>query len=147
MQYSYFTFLLSLTEVLLTRADIRNPPRYLPITLLPLSWHWNFPCRRFKQTFSLFYPIFVYASILTENFIGKQIPSLIHYRKVSPINRTKNPVPQDSPPAAGRVRDIFPLRRSAILAERFCVIGKFKELSYNTKKWGCRLIPIFKSPI
>ena len=26
---------------------------------------------------------------------------------------------QDSPPAAGRVSDIIPLRRSAILAERF----------------------------
>ena len=31
----------------------------------------------------------------------------------------KNPALQDSPPAAGRVSDILPFRRSAILAERF----------------------------
>ena len=31
----------------------------------------------------------------------------------------KNPAKQDSPPAAGRVSDILPFRRSAILAERF----------------------------
>ena len=31
----------------------------------------------------------------------------------------KNPALQDSPPAAGRVSDIIPFRRSAILAERF----------------------------
>ena len=31
----------------------------------------------------------------------------------------KNPAKQDSPPAAGRVSDIPPFRRSAILAERF----------------------------
>lgn len=28
------------------------------------------------------------------------------------------------PPAAGRNSDIIPFRRSAILAERFCVIGR-----------------------
>ncbi|MFR1114595.1 MAG: hypothetical protein ACLSEX_15055, partial [Blautia sp.] len=49
-------------------------------------------------------------------------------------NRTKNPVSQDSPPAAGCICDLFLFRRSAILAERFCVIGKFRELYYNTKK-------------
>ena len=31
----------------------------------------------------------------------------------------KNPALQDSPPAAGRVSDILPFRRSAILAEHF----------------------------
>jgi len=31
----------------------------------------------------------------------------------------KNPAKQDSPPAAGRVSDILPFRRSAIRAERF----------------------------
>ena len=46
------------------------------------------------------------------------------FRELS-YDKTKNPVIQDSPPAAGRVRDIFPLRRSAILAERFCVTGEF----------------------
>ena len=36
----------------------------------------------------------------------------------------KNPALQDSPPAAGRVSDILPFRRSAILAERFSFIGR-----------------------
>ena len=36
----------------------------------------------------------------------------------------KDPAKQDSPPAAGRVSDIFPFRRSAILAERFYFIGR-----------------------
>ena len=36
----------------------------------------------------------------------------------------KNPAKQDSPPAAGRVSDILPFRRSAILAERFYFIGR-----------------------
>ena len=31
----------------------------------------------------------------------------------------KNPAKQDSPPAAGRVSDILPFRRSAIRAEHF----------------------------
>ena len=36
----------------------------------------------------------------------------------------KNPALQDSPSAAGRVSDILPFRRSAILAERFSFIGR-----------------------
>ena len=35
----------------------------------------------------------------------------------------KNPAKQDSPPAAGRVSDILPFRRSAILAERLLSYG------------------------
>ena len=46
------------------------------------------------------------------------------FRELS-YDKTKNPVIQDSPPAADRIRDIFPLRHSAILAERFCAIGVF----------------------
>lgn len=49
-------------------------------------------------------------------------------------NKTKNPAPLDSTPAAGRISDITPLRRCAILTECFSVIGKFEELSYNRKK-------------
>ena len=36
----------------------------------------------------------------------------------------KNTAKQDSPPAAGRVSDILPFRRSAIRAERFYFIGR-----------------------
>jgi hypothetical protein len=39
---------------------------------------------------------------------------------------------QDSPPAAGRGSDMFPLRRSAIIA--FSPYRKFGELSYMVKK-------------
>ena len=35
----------------------------------------------------------------------------------------KNPAKQDSPPAAGRVSDILPFRRSAIPRRAFCSIG------------------------
>ena len=41
----------------------------------------------------------------------------------------KNPALQDSPPAAGRVSDILPFRRSAILAERFYRIRRCKTAS------------------
>ena len=41
----------------------------------------------------------------------------------------KNPALQDSPPAAGRVSDILPFRRSAILAERLLSYGN--EVSYT----------------
>ena len=44
----------------------------------------------------------------------------------------KNPAKQDSPPAAGRVSDILPFRRSAILAERLLSYGN--EVSYTIIK-------------
>ena len=44
----------------------------------------------------------------------------------------KNPAKQDSPPAAGRVSDILPFRRSAIRAERF--LSYRNEVSYTIKK-------------
>ena len=40
----------------------------------------------------------------------------------------KNPAKQDSPPAAGRVSDILPFRRSAILAERLLSYGNFVSI-------------------
>ena len=49
-------------------------------------------------------------------------------------HNAKNPVPQDSPPAAGRINDTIPLCRCAILLERFCAIGKFIKLYYGV--WG-----------
>mgnify|MGYP004589138145 CR=1 FL=1 len=47
----------------------------------------------------------------------------------------KNPAKQDSPPAAGRVSDILPFRRSAILAERLLSYGN--EVSYTIIKPDC----------
>ena len=44
----------------------------------------------------------------------------------------KNPAKQDSPPAAGRVSDILPFRRSAILAERLLSYGN--EVSNTMRK-------------
>ena len=44
----------------------------------------------------------------------------------------KNPAKQDSPPAAGRVSDILPFRRSAIRAERF--LSYRNEVSYTIKR-------------
>ncbi|WP_337755587.1 hypothetical protein, partial [Gallintestinimicrobium sp.] len=41
------------------------------------------------------------------------------YLHAAKIKFKKNPAKQDSTPAAGRVSDILPFRRSAILAERF----------------------------
>ena len=40
---------------------------------------------------------------------------------------------QDSPPAAGRFSDMIPIRRSAILAEPFYVIGNSGGISYYIK--------------
>jgi len=41
-----------------------------------------------------------------------------------PFSVKKNPAPQDSPPAAGRLSGIVPIRRSAICAERFYFTGR-----------------------
>ena len=43
------------------------------------------------------------------------LPFLLYIKKESCL--------QDSPPAAGRICDMIQLRRSAIPAKRFCVIG------------------------
>ena len=56
----------------------------------------------------------------------------------------KNPALQDSPPAAGRVSDILPFRRSAILAERFYRIEM--KFLYD-KKGDAKLHLLFKRSI
>ena len=111
------------------KTDIRNPLRYLLITLLLLSWHLGMrsliaPAHHHMSDIISF----CRSAILTECFcvIGE-------FEKLS-YNRAKNPATQDSPPAAGRMSDIIPFCRSAILTECFCVIGEFRELPYNTKK-------------
>ncbi len=48
----------------------------------------------------------------------------LYHRTHFPMILKKNPAPQDSPPVAGRFGDIIPFHRSAILAERFCFIGR-----------------------
>ena len=58
-----------------------------------------------------------------------------YFRKICHCLRSflkKNPAKQDSPPAAGRVSDILPFRRSAIRAERF--LSYRNEVSYTIKR-------------
>ena len=53
-----------------------------------------------------------------------RVARLLSYGNEVSYTIRKNPAKQDSPPAAGRVSDILPFRRSAILAERFSFIGR-----------------------
>ena len=57
----------------------------------------------------------------------------------------KDPALQDSPPAAGRICDTIPFRRSAILPEGFLLYRKLKNFLYTKKKpTPCRLLLFLK---
>ena len=79
-----------------------------------------YPCVECASSRSVFYCITLYRNELSYATIECTLCE--HSIVINCIK--KNPAKQDSPPAAGRVSDILPFRRSAILAERFSFIGR-----------------------